>query len=242
MFDSPRMEAMDPSLSGADEANERIRTLLGAASGGTIFLRELGRFSTSAQASLVNLLDAFEAAGGERIRIVASISEDVQAALAKGTLRPNLHARLETIELKVAPLRERAEEIAVIAASLLEASDFGPEIVLSEAALEELGNREWPGNDRELEVVLRLGALASGGERIDVGHLAKATHLVETRKQATQGRFLSLDQVMQAHVRETLRQCEGNKLRAAEMLGISRSTLYRMLDSVSPAAEPDRKQ
>ena len=210
--------------------------LVEKAEGGTVFFRELSQFSATAQGHVLRFLDHVDRMRGERVRVIASINGDVRRLVAEGVLRRDLAERLSAIELEVPPLRTRVEEMGELAHKLLrEAEGEGSEAQISEEALTELERREWPGNDREFECVLRMAQLMSRGGRIERGDLPEASIEAE-RSSERPGVELSgsmkLQDVMEAHVREVLRRCEGNKLRAAEMLGISRSTLYRMLDAM----------
>ncbi len=220
--------------------------LLQAGRGGTIFFPELGLFSIAAQVDLLQLLDRIGEEQGARVRVIGSVSGDVQAMVAGGTLRSELRDRLGIVELTVAPLRERMEDVAAVAARVLEgiATRSGGALVrISTEALRELQRRGWPGNERELESVLRMAALAcdggSGRALIEERHLPAATAHTEQAGGAATGMTVSsakLQDVVDAHVQDVLRKCEGNKLRAAEVLGISRSTLYRMLDAAAALA------
>jgi len=109
---------------------------------------------------------------------------------------------------------------------------------IEESALRELEGRDWPGNERELESLLRMAMLASGGAEIEDRHLPAANRSEPEMKETEPTISMRLEDVVEAHVQEVLRRCEGNKVRAAEMLGISRSTLYRMLDAASVIEGP----
>lgn len=237
--DSGSME----SLLRRDGAGVRLYDeLVAAAQRGTIFFPELGLFSPSAQEQVLNLLKRLEKERGPRVRVIASVSGDVQAMVAGGTLRSELRERIGGVELVIAPLRERIEDIRAVAMRVLDdflgrAGRQAPTI--SEGALRELQRRNWPGNDRELESALRIAALACGGTVIEEGHLPEVAAQTESEAGQEAGLLVSsmkLQDVVDAHVKEVLRRCEGNKLKAAEVLGISRSTLYRMLDAASVAA------
>ena len=214
---------------------ESVEALVQGAKGGTIFVRELGRCSMEAQRMLLKVLDAADEQTGRRVRVILSVSEDVSALLAAGLLRADLYGRVGTIEISVAPLRERTEEIVPRVLSLLHAVSTcaGTEAVeISANALQALTEREWPGNERELESALRMALLNSRGGSIEEEHLPKSTASANLRNAGSEtAGSMKLQEVIDAHVQEVLRRCDGNKLRAAEVLGISRSTLYRMLDA-----------
>ncbi len=222
------------------EDRSTYRSLARAGQGGTIFFPELGLFSSAAQIEVLHLLLSMESEPGHRVRVIASVSGDLQAMVAGGTLRSELREKIGVIELAVAPLRERLSDFASMAARILDqiAHKSGVEAAtISEGALQELQRRGWPGNERELESTLRLAVLTSGGAGIEVSHLpvppAGAEHVDRSERLTVSA--MKLQDVMDTHVQEVLRRCDGNKLKAAEVLGISRSTLYRMLDAL-PAA------
>lgn len=171
-------------------------------------------------------------------RILAATDRDLRILAAIGQFHQDLYARLATVEILVPPLRQRSEDISILCAWLLHrlAQQTGqPPKQLSDATLRQLQNRPWPNNLRELErVVVQAASLAEDGP-IEPRHLLA---LVEPTSPARPSaiRVERLQDVIQQHVLDVLTRCGGNKLRAAELLGISRSTLYRMLDacSVSP--------
>ncbi len=217
------------------------RNLARTAHGGTIFFPELGLFSVTAQKELLHFLDCLKEEHGSRIRVIASVSGEVQALVTGGTLLNELREKIGVVELAVAPLRERVADFAEVAHRVFEqiaAQSGEATLTISEDALRELQRRGWPGNDRELESTLRMAALMSGGKMIQEGHLPPATDHVSTEVEQPahlQTSSMKLQDVVDAHVQEVLRKCEGNKLKAAEVLGISRSTLYRMLDTATVA-------
>ncbi len=240
--DSGWMESLLRGYGAAAEQSEEdraiCRNLARAAHGGTVFFPELGLFSLVAQAEVLHFLTSLQKQHGQRIRVIASVSGDVQAMVAGKTLRADLREKIGVIELAVAPLRERVSDLAAVAARILRQiaeRSGGEAATISEEALRELQRRGWPGNDRELESALLMATLTSGGGVIEIAHLPPATErAVSAGKPATlQVSSMRLQDVVDAHVQEVLRSCEGNKLKAAEVLGISRSTLYRMLDAVS---------
>ena len=232
--DAARLEklAQEGQTAGTGET---VETLVRDARGGTLFVRELGRCSMEAQRMLLKVLDAADGQSGRRVRVIVSVSEDVPALIAAGLLRADLYARVGTIEIAVAPLRERKEEIAAIVLGMLNAVSTWEgtrSVEISAMALQQLEEREWPGNERELESAIRMALLNSGGSSIEEQHLPKRVVPAELRKEKSETVGpMKLQEVVDAHVQEVLRRCDGNKLKAAEVLGISRSTLYRMLDA-----------
>jgi DNA-binding NtrC family response regulator len=173
------------------------------------------------------------------MRILASSDRDLGTLSAIGQFRQDLYARLSAVEIFVPPLRQRVEDIPILAAWLLrrlaDGSGQAPRL-LTEATAAQLQERAWPGNLRELErVIAQAAALAEGG-LIEPRHLlALAEPGPAIPIAATEVKLERLHDVMMQHVLDVLARCGGNKVRAAEVLGISRSTLYRMLDARAAA-------
>jgi DNA-binding NtrC family response regulator len=200
--------------------------LLSAAQGGTLYLARVCEMPLAAQEQLVQLLCRYEqrhhASRKLETRIIASTRRDLRVLTAAGLFRQDLYHRLSMVEIALPPLRSHPEDITLLAAHLL-----GEATVLSGEALQELRKHAWPGNVRELENVLRSAALSGKNDIIEPQHLPML--IAEPLRKAPSG--TRLQDVIDHHVLHVLEQCEGNKVRAAELLGISRSTLYRMLDT-----------
>ncbi len=164
-------------------------------------------------------------------RLIASCRQDLKTLAASGRFRWDLYHRLAMVEITLEPLRERAEDIPALAMHFLSRSSrFYKKSVtmIAQKAMERLMEYEWPGNVRELEDAIRNGVLECKGSVLEVEHLVsmmvRKGGMVETPQP------MRLQDVVERHVSQVLKGCAGNKLRAAELLGISRSTLYRMLD------------
>jgi DNA-binding NtrC family response regulator len=232
-------------------------SLLNSANGGTLYLDSVGELPFTLQAALFRFIRACEErrnvpqpAGRSEFRrteparidtrILASTDRDLRVLAAIGQFRQDLYARLSAVEILVPPLRQRVEDIPVLAAWLLRriADETGqaPKL-LAKSTLVQLQERLWPNNLRELERVIAQAAALAEGAVVEPRHLLA---LVEPASAASPRppaiHIERLHDVIQQHVLDVLTRCGGNKLRAAELLGISRSTLYRMLDasSVSP--------
>jgi DNA-binding NtrC family response regulator len=139
------------------------------------------------------------------------------------------------VEIVLPPLRERMEDIPELARYFLDglALQYGSApLMVADHALERMERYQWPGNVSELERVLRCGALRSEGPVIESYHLPVfAEESMERSPKIEAAGSLKLQDMVEQHVLRVLKDCAGNKLRAAELLGISRSTLYRMLDT-----------
>jgi DNA-binding NtrC family response regulator len=233
-------------------------SLLNSANGGTLYLDSVGELPFTLQAALFRFVRAceerrnvpqpasrndFRRSEPARIdtRILASSDRDLRVLAAIGQFRQDLYARLSAVEILVPPLRQRIEDIPTLAAWLLRriADETGqaPKL-LAQSTLIQLQDRLWPNNLRELERVVAQAAALAEGAVVEPRHLLA---LVEPAS-ASPARppiihIERLHDVIQQHVLDVLTRCGGNKLRAAELLGISRSTLYRMLDAGSISAQ-----
>lgn len=196
------------------------------ARGGTLYLRGCGGLSLRQQA----LLYPFAQTAG--LRILAESDRDLRRLGSSGKFRHDLYACLSAVEIVVPPLRERTEDIPALAAFLLQRivreAAQGPK-VLSDPALLALQRQFRPNNLHDLEHVLTQAAELAQQEVIEPSHLARACE--NQSAEAAPARLELLEDVIERHVLEMLARCGGNKVHAAEALGISRSTLYRMLET-----------
>jgi DNA-binding NtrC family response regulator len=210
------------------------------AAGGTIFLDEIGETSPALQVSLLRVLERGEVrpVGGQRVlsvdvRVIAATHRDLERSVQDGRLRQDLLYRLNVFRIEVPPLRERREDIPLLAAHFLRASaPSGRTPTLSAAALAALSAHPWPGNVRELENTLHRLALQAGGGVIDLDDLPPA--LRAARAVGIEERLFSdlpsLDELERRYLKHVLGALNGNRSRAAEVLGVDRRTLYRMAE------------
>jgi DNA-binding NtrC family response regulator len=215
------------------------------ASGGTLFLDEVGELSPLAQVKLLRVLQGgtFEPVGSERtmkvdVRIVSATNKDLAQAMKEGRFRSDLYYRLCVVPIILPPLRERPGDIPLLAEHLLglisqrppeEAPKPTPE------ALRLLMTHSWPGNVRELENVLHYAYIQSRGEAITPEHLFLPAGLTDDRPLRELIWKPPLDR---ERVCQSLRETGGNKARAARLLGVSRSTLYRAIGQHCPDLAP----
>lgn len=210
------------------------------ADGGTLFLDEIGDLPLELQVKLLRVLQErkVEPIGSNRavpvdFRVVAATHQDLGAAVAEGRFRQDLFYRLAGATIDLPALRERGDDVVLLAEHFLRQSQS--RVLLSSEAQATLRQHRWPGNVRELQqVILRAAALAEGGEitaeDLELGSLMKRapeSPLVSYEKAAS----LKEAQVAftQDFVRRVLQQCDGVRSRAASNLGISERTLYRIL-------------
>ena len=206
------------------------------AHGGTIFLDEIGELPPSAQGKLLRVLEekVIERLGGTSriqadVRVIAATNRDLEAACKDGGFRPDLFYRLSVFPIHIPPLRQRGNDVLLLAETFLERFRRDRRrntLRLSEAARAAIAAYDWPGNVRELQnVIERASILADAeitAEHLSIAktpvHSAQATSLADIGSQAKQS-------AERAEIESALRKCKWNKPRAAEKLGISYKTL-----------------
>lgn len=208
--------------------------LFHAATGGTLFLDEISKLPLALQAQLIQAIRMQEARKLHALtpRLIASTSVDLKSYAASGYFRQDLYLRLSMIEIALPPLRERLEDIQELVehfSAKAHREHALRSIPFSSEAIARLRRYHWPGNVRELEDVVLAATSRCATDVVNTENLPPLNAPPsETRTR--------LDDVVRQHVRAVLQECAGNKLRAAEMLGISRSTLYRMLEAENAAS------
>ncbi len=217
--------------------------LLEAAHGGTLFLDEIGEMSPATQVKLLRALQEREVipVGATEpvsvdVRLVAATNRDLEDEIRRGNFRSDLYYRLNVIALHLPPLRDRRDDIPLLARHFLAklAAESGEEAApeLSEDTLEVLGEYDWPGNVRELENALERAAVVAGGKTIEPGHLPERVREAPTPRLISEAPppNPSMEVIERAYIQWVLQAEGGNKTRAAEVLGIDPSTLYRKLN------------
>lgn len=219
-------------------ASQQKLGLVEAAEGGTLFLDELGDIPLSLQVKLLRLLEtrSFRRVGGVDIlradfRLVAATHRDLPAMVAAGTFRQDLYYRLSAFPILLPPLRERLEDLPLLAERLLQ--DLSPEqpMVLSPQALAQLQTHDFPGNIRELRNILERGVILAEGGLIQPQHLLLDDMSV-TEAATPPGdapRIASLEEVERCHLERSLARLGGDKTALARHLGVSRRTIDRKL-------------
>src|SRR5271155_5658781 len=221
------------------------------ADGGTLFLDEVGDMSLKTQAKVLRALDEqrFTPVGATHtmsvdVRVIAATNKNLEEEIAKGNFREDLFYRLNVIPFYVPPLRDRKEDIPLLARDFLRA--FGREygrsrLDIAEDAIELLKQYHWPGNVRELKnLIERVLILNPQAPRFDSKHLPPLVYRDGTRR-APKSEFSTLHQARDAYERDyilkTLDQNHGNVTRTAEVLGLERSHLYRKMKALGIAAK-----
>jgi transcriptional regulator with PAS, ATPase and Fis domain len=224
---------------------ERKRVLLEVADGGTLFLDEIGEFPLALQPRLLRVLQerVFRRVGGTAeietdVRIVTATNRDLSQMLAEGSFREDLFYRLNVVTLATPPLRERPEDIPLLAFSFLQrfSGELGRRVSsLAPTALELLQTYSWPGNVRELQNILERGVLFCAGDTLLPEHLPEALHRADDAVAATTVLELDrplpelLDRIEADLIHRALVQARGVQAQAADILGISRSNLQYKL-------------
>jgi len=211
------------------------------ADGGTIFLDEISDTSLSMQAKLLRVLQDKEVymvgASHSRkvdVRIIAATNKDLAILVKKGVFREDLFFRLNVITIVMPPLRERGDDILVLAHHSVTkyAKEFGkPTLRFSDNALQVLRNYHWPGNVRELENVVQRLVVMTDGDLIEVSDLPSLMRFSALREV---GLSRTLAEVEAEYIRNVLASVNGNKTRAAQILGIDRKTLREKLQKLNP--------
>jgi DNA-binding NtrC family response regulator len=215
------------------------------ADGGTLFLDEVVDLAVGCQAKLLRALEegSVRRVGETRqrqvdVRVIAATNRDPQRAMAEGRLREDLFYRLDRLRVVVPPLRERVEDIPLLAQHFL--AEFRTSLrrsaeAISAEALEVFAAYGWPGNVRELRNVVERMVLLGEGPALGLEHVP--ADLIEAVRRGPRDRVEPLSVVERRHIRHALEACDGNKSRAAELLGIDRSTLYARLRRYDGADE-----
>ncbi|HEY1107295.1 MAG TPA: sigma-54 dependent transcriptional regulator, partial [Opitutaceae bacterium] len=205
------------------------------ADGGTLFLDEIGNIPLSQQAKMLRTIETgeFERVGSSKtyranVRLISATNADLPAEVAAGKFRQDLLFRLNTIQLHLPPLRERREDIELLAQHFLKqhVTRYRKAITgFDEGALEALRAYSWPGNVRELDHSVERGVLMAPGKVIRAPDLG-----LNAASAAPRLEEMSIEEVEAFLIKKTLARCDGNARKAAEELGLSRSAFYRRLE------------
>jgi len=228
------------AFTGAQQAKPGQIELAG---GGVLFLDEVSEMTPSAQAKFLRVLQEreFQRLGGIRpqkanVRVIAATNRDLKKAVDRGDFREDLYYRLQVFDIRIAPLRERADDILDLSEAFLQeiARSFGrPPAGLTRDAREALLSHDWPGNVRELRNALERAAILCEGGLITANHLA-----LERTPRAPETETNDLNVVERDTIERVMRDTRGNKSKAARRLGLSRTQLYvrlRKYDLDKPA-------
>ena len=179
------------------------------------------------------------------VRLIAATNRDLRAEVLAGRFREDLFYRLSSIQIRVPSLTERLEDIPLLVHYFLKKYNdvYGKNISgLTRRAQTVLLQHAWPGNVRELENVIATAAITATGDFIDLADLPEhLQHRSPQRREGEDWRPLSINEVRKLHIQRVLELCQGNRLRAAQILGIGRTSLYRYLKRDGHEMRPREK-
>ena len=230
-------------------ATQSKNGLLACAEGGTVFLDEIGEMPLDLQAKLLRALQEKEirpVGATHRVpincRILAATNRDLALMVEQGRFRKDLYYRLNVVALRIPPLRDRREDIPLLAAHFLNrmCRNSGQKYTLADEALRTMSEYSWPGNVRELENSIERACALSSGPVLRIGdmptqlqnfhlHAWRTVPSAEEKKSSNSSEVTPLADLERQAILDTLRQLNGDKLTAARLLGIGKTTLYRKL-------------
>jgi transcriptional regulator with PAS, ATPase and Fis domain len=230
LLESELFGAMRGAFTGADR--DRVG-VFEAAHRGTVFLDEIGDIEKSFQANLLRFLQEREIRplGASRakevdVRVICATNQDLQRLVDEGKFREDLWYRLNTVRIVMPPLRERRDDIPLLARFYVNKYNglYTREVKLMDSGVHALQDYTWPGNVRQLQHVIERLTILAG--RVDRETVFEALTSMESREKPVD----TLADVQEDKIREVLAATGGNKSKAAQILGIERKTLYRKLE------------
>lgn len=228
-------------------ANQSKDGLMAIAEGGTIFLDEVGELPVDLQAKMLRAIQEKEIrpVGSTKrvpinVRILAATNRDLEQAVMQGAFRRDLYFRLNVLSLRIPPLRERRQDIPLLIAHFMErmVRTSGQEKILSDEALKALLGYDWPGNVRELENCLERTYAFTSGPLIHISDLPREVAKVPVAESSNgngsgngdhRAKIIPIAELEKQTILNAIAELNGDKLQAARLLGIGKTTLYRKL-------------
>ncbi len=220
-------------------ALQNKRGLLEAAEDGTLFLDEIGDLPVEMQAKILRALQEREVkpvGSTERVRlrarIIAATNRDLENSIRGGTFRQDLYFRLNVVQIKLPPLRDRKTDIPLLVSSFLEKfadQDHAPRTI-TEDAMRQLLAYDWPGNVRELENAVERAVALGPGPIVQMADLPSNLQNASRSRAVDDDEIVPLDLMERRAIFRALQETSGDKLAAAKLLGIGKTTLYRKLN------------
>ncbi len=223
------------AFTGAQHAKQG---LFEAAGEGTLFLDEIGDLPIDLQAKLLRALQEREikpVGSNERIgiraRVIAATNRDLESGIRTGAFRQDLYFRLNVVQIKLPPLRERKADIPLLVNTFLEkfSDSARPIHTVSEDAMRRIMGYDWPGNIRELENAIERAVALGSGPILHVGDLPSNLQYTASEKHSDNDELVPLEILERRAIFRALQETSGDKLAAARLLGIGKTTLYRKL-------------
>lgn len=209
------------------------------ADGGTIFLDEIGEIDPSTQIKLLRVLQEreFEKVGGEKtiktdVRVIAATNRNLETEIQEGRFREDLYYRLNVVRLEVPPLRERKEDLFLLATEFLSrfAKENGKEIEgFSNDAKSAISNYDWPGNIRELQNCVESAVVMCRNNLIELSDLPSSVSKAKKENSIEIELGTTMDEAEKKIILSTVAYCKGNKSKAADVLGLGRKTVIRKM-------------
>jgi two-component system response regulator HydG len=219
-------------------AQQSKQGLFEAAGEGTLFLDEIGDLPVDLQAKLLRALQEHEVKPvgsndrvGIRARVIAATNRDLEASIRTGGFRQDLYFRLNVVQIKLPALRDRRVDIPLLVNAFLEkfSDPARPIHTISEEAMRRIMAYDWPGNIRELENAIERAVALGSGPILHVGDLPSNLQYTSTEKLPEGDEMVPLEALERRAIFRALRETAGDKLAAARLLGIGKTTLYRKL-------------
>ena len=240
LLESQLFGYMKGAFTGAASSQEG---LFQRAQGGTIFLDEIGEMPLSLQPKILRVIEDKEILpigsthpSKLNVRIIAATNRELQAEVVEGKFREDLFYRFNVINIRVPPLRDRREDIPLLADHLVRRHNAEMKKAykgVANSALKLLMSLPWKGNVRELDNVLELAMILGNGEWITPAELPQCTTpLEEDGTEPMNNLRIAVQSYEKSHIENVLKETRGDKTRAAELLGVSRSSLYRKMESL----------
>ena len=217
--------------------------LLESGNGGTVFLDEIGDLPVDLQAKLLRALQEREirpVGATDRVRIdlriIAATNRDLESAIRGGTFRQDLYFRLNVVQIKLPPLRERKSDIPLLVSFFMEkfSDPQRPIRTISEDAMRRLMAYDWPGNVRELENAVERAVALGSGPILHIADLPSNLQQSSSEKSLESNELTTIEEMIRRAILRALRETNGDKLAAARLLGIGKTTLYRKLKQYGP--------
>ena len=245
LIESELFGHMKGAFTGAQHARAG---LLESGNGGTVFLDEIGDLPVDLQSKLLRALQEREirpVGATDRVRIdlriIAATNRDLESAIRAGAFRQDLYFRLNVMQIKLPPLRERKSDIPLLVSFFLEkfSDSQRPIRTISEDAMRRLMVYDWPGNVRELENAVERAVALGSGPILHIADLPSNLQQSSNEKSLESNELTTIDEMIRRAILRALRETNGDKLAAARLLGIGKTTLYRKLKQYGPELPPN---